>query len=513
MIKMLVFFTLLAGFAFGLSQLADLPGHLLLQLGDTQIKVTLLVAFGALIALILSVMLFWAVLRVMFRLPGIMALGSRMRRQAKGQNALARGMIAVGNGDARLAQRFADESERLMGKQPLALLLKAQAAQLSGNGNGAETAFKSMLETPETQSLGLRGLFVEAERRGDRANARLFAEQAYRQMPDAPWASSAMLGFRASERDWRGAIGIVDQNVSRRLQDRNEGKTQRAILLAACALDLHETRPDEALGLAQDALRSDPSLVPAAALAARKLSMKVILAKPAAFWKPHGKRFSIQILPMPISPFARVISALDRLKRARNLQKLAPNARESRFAIARAALDAREFAAARDALETLALEKASVRTCLLMAELEERESGNMGLVRSWLARASVAPRDPVWIADGVISDHWAPCSPVTGRIGAFEWKEPPHTIELDLRARIDADRFMSIPALDIAPTPDTPNLPVTTLPVATADTMMPHASAQAEPAVKPIIDATAIIPDDPGPEGTPPEKRGFRFFG
>ena len=44
--------------------------------------------------------------------------------------------------------------------------------------------------------------------------------------------------------------------------------------------------------------------------------------------------------------------------------------------------------------------------------------------RSALARASRAPRDPAWIADGVIADHWAPVSPVTGRLDAFVWTTP-----------------------------------------------------------------------------------------
>ncbi len=45
-------------------------------------------------------------------------------------------------------------------------------------------------------------------------------------------------------------------------------------------------------------------------------------------------------------------------------------------------------------------------------------------MREWLARASRAPRDPAWIADGVISDRWAPVSPVSGRLDAFVWGTP-----------------------------------------------------------------------------------------
>jgi HemY protein len=34
----------------------------------------------------------------------------------------------------------------------------------------------------------------------------------------------------------------------------------------------------------------------------------------------------------------------------------------------------------------------------------------------------------VWEADGVVSEQWAPVSPVTGRLDAFEWREPPERL-------------------------------------------------------------------------------------
>jgi HemY protein len=60
----------------------------------------------------------------------------------------------------------------------------------------------------------------------------------------------------------------------------------------------------------------------------------------------------------------------------------------------------------------------------MMADLEEAEHGDRGRVREWLARAVRAPRDPAWTADGITSETWAPVSPVSGRLDAFEWKVP-----------------------------------------------------------------------------------------
>jgi HemY protein len=153
-------------------------------------------------------------------------------------------------------------------------------------------------------------------------------------------------------------------------------------------------------------------------------------------------------------------SGLDRLKRAETLMRLSGGAPEGRLAVARAALEAREFARARDALEPLLQERPSMRVCLLMSDLEQAEHGSTGKGREWLARATRAPLDPAWIADGIVSDHWLPISPVTGRLDAFVWQAPPDvlvapeltTLHDDVTADLD-DEPRPLPAM-VAPSPE-----------------------------------------------------------
>jgi HemY protein len=78
----------------------------------------------------------------------------------------------------------------------------------------------------------------------------------------------------------------------------------------------------------------------------------------------------------------------------------------------------------------------------LMAALE-LQSGDEGRGREWMARAFNARRDPAWTADGFVSDHWLPISPVTGRLDAFEWKDP-LAGEEHAGAVIDAERHVML---------------------------------------------------------------------
>lgn len=519
MIKLIIFLGLLLALAFGLAELADMPGSILIDAAGMEIRLTLLTGLGLLVGLVLTIMLIWWVIRVTFRLPGFLRLSSRLRRRANGQAAISRGFIALGTGDERAARRYAEEAMRLLGREPLPLLLKAQAAQLAGDGKGAENAFRSMLETDETVSLGLRGLYIEAERQGDAATARQMAEEALSRAPATPWANAALIGFYAQARDWAGAIRILDQSISRRLIDRETGKAQRAILLTAAAQDKRESNPEEANALALDALRLAPGLVPASVIAARRFSAQGAYAKATKILETAWKLNPHPDLADAYTHVRLGDAAMDRLARAKTLQKLSNHARESRFAVARAALDAQDFALARRELDTLLLEKPTTRACLLMAELEERESGNTARARGWLARAARAKRDPVWIADGVIAAEWAATSPVTGRIGAFEWREPPEIGTSMLQNLLEEDWDMPEEASKLESMP-APPMPATSMPalIEAKALAAPEETGQTSPAT-PQPEAqraeafTAVIPDDPGMEGEKPaRKRVFGLF-
>jgi HemY protein len=141
------------------------------------------------------------------------------------------------------------------------------------------------------------------------------------------------------------------------------------------------------------------------------------------------------------------------MKRIRRLADLRPNNAEASFALARAAIDARDWAEARQAIEWLVRDKPSERACLLMAEIEEGD-GDRGRVRDWLARAVRAPRDPNWVADGQVFEAWAPVSPVSGKLDAFEWKVPaerlgpPTGVSIDVRPW-QAEAIAAEPVTDV----------------------------------------------------------------
>lgn len=510
MIRVVVFLIAAGLLALGVVWLADRPGQVAITWLGYRTDTSVMVAVAAIFAVAVAAVMLWGLARFMLRSPKLFSLALRERKRRRGYEAISRGLIAIGAGDARAAQRFANNAEKSLPNEPLALLLRAQSAQLHGDRSGAEDAFRAMAGRSDTRLLGLRGLYVEAQRRNDPVAARLFAEQAAKDAPALAWAGQAVLEFRCAAGDWEGALAILEGNRKSGMLDRAAFRRQRAVLLTARALGAEDEYRDAARALAVDATKLAPELVPAAALAGRLLAESGERRKAGklieAAWKanPH---------PDLAEAYAHVRlsdSARDRLSRVQALARLAPNHFEGALAVARAALDAREFSVARDALSALTAEPTQ-RVAMLMAELEQLE-GDDGRAREWIGRALNAALDPAWTADGFVSDRWLPVSPVSGRLDAFQWKVPVSDL---------GDGSERAPLLIEAapPEPESPrpellrqDLPrevaspplgnVTAENGATRSAAPSRASAAiARPAarVAPII-PLAQIPDDPGPE-------------
>jgi HemY protein len=440
MIRILVFLLLLALVALGIAWIVDQPGEVTVTWLGQRAETSVGVGLGLLFIAAVVLNIFWTIIRFVFKLPSLMSLAAQARRRAKGFAALSRGMIAAGAGDARTARKSAAEAKKHLHDEPLATLLSAQAAQLSGDRARAEAAFGQLAERHETRLLGLRGLHVEAQRRGDLEAAHHFAHQAHAIAP-LPWSAKAVLDHHTGNEQWEDALAALESHIEAKLVDKQTGERQRGVLEAAIALEKAASAPEEALRLAQAALRHAPDLVPALALAARLLARKGDLRKAAKLIEQAWPRCPHPDLATVYLDLRPGDSSVDRLAKAQILVRLAPRQPESRLALARAALAARQFDVARDAMAPLIAEdeQPTAGMCLVMAELENAEHGDHGQVRQWMARASRAPRDAVWMADGVTAAAWAPASPVTGRLDAFVWQRPPARLGTEIAHETGSD--------------------------------------------------------------------------
>jgi HemY protein len=539
MYRIILFLVLIALAAAGAAWVADQPGDVVLSWDGGGAHPSLPVFVLLLGIVIVVAILAWTILLTLWRMPERIRRNRRERRAARGRHAVTHGLLAIGHGDSTAARAHADVARRHAADDPLALLLHAQSAQLDGDREGAQRAFRAMAERADTRLLGLRGLFIEAQRADDPVAAVMIADEALKLSPASTWASQAVLGFRCAKGDWSGALTILDNNLASGLIDKATWRRQRGVLLTARALELEKVDRDLSRDSVMEAVKLAPILVPAAVLASKyqseahqvRRSMRIV----EAAWLAHPH-------PDLADAYAHVKlgdSARQRLVRVETLAAKAPGHLESALAVARAAIDASEFARAREALAPF-IAAPTQRVAMLMAEIERTEHGDSGRARAWTLRAVRALHDPVWTADGYVSDRWRPVSPVSGRIDAFQWQMPLAALPSDNNATIEPSPFEEAmlaappprrveppnslaseipaepepaaaqdnsPALTAAvepppaaaPPPPTEAVAVTAAPLFRARQDIPKAAPTGIPAVIPILRA----PDDPGIDDEP----------
>ncbi|WFP63943.1 heme biosynthesis protein HemY [Mesorhizobium sp. WSM4904] len=521
MIRILIFLAVVFALGLGFAWLADRPGEMLVTFNGYQYQVTLMVAAVAIVAVVAAVMILWWLVKSLWNSPYTISRYFRVRRRDRGYQALSTGMIAAGAGDGALARKKTKEAAKLISsdQEPLINLLDAQASLLEGDHEGAREKFERMLDDPEMRLLGLRGLYLEAERLGDRNAARHYAGRAAAVAPQLAWAAESTLEELTERGDWDGALKLVEAQKSTRQIERDAANRRRAVLLTAKAQSLVDSDPNAARTAALEANKLAPDFAPAAVIAANMVFRQNDVRKGSKIletaWRaePHPDIAELYTHARPGD------AVLDRLNRAKKLQEMKKNHAESSMAVARAALDAQDFATARREAEAAIRMDRREGAYLFLADIEEAETGDQGKVRQLLSKAVRAPRDPAWVADGVVSERWAPVSPITGKLDAFAWRAPMER----LGQLIDSDADVAaVPAIPAAPSAVPSEKAIEIVPDRPTD--KPAVSSGGEKdAAEAATDAETIgqakelqrLPDDPGvaPEDEAEKSpRRFRLF-
>jgi HemY protein len=434
---------------------ADHPGRVDVVWQGWQVGTTVgVLVAAAVLAGILVALLVWA-LSLIVGAPRAFLRRRRERRRRAGYRALTQGMVAVAAGDPQEAHRYARRADTLLADPPLTLLLSAQAAQLEGDDAAAKKFFAAMLERPETEFLGLRGLLTQALQARDRGTALGITKRAMTLRPNTPWVIETLFDLEAREGQWQLAEKTLTQAVKRRLVPRERARHHRGVLLyeqSRAALARGDRRQGVSLAAEAQGLTAD-----LAALAAHhaRLLLEDRRAGPATkavegAWRtaPHPELAEVY------GAIHQGAAPLDRFKSFEKLAAQNPGARESHLTLAEAAVEAQLWGEARRHLEQALTAAApppmtksadplrsplpsgapdgkdlagpTPRLCLMMARLEEAEKGSAGIMREWLDRAVTAMPDPRYVcaACGGESLEWHSLCPHCGAFDTLSWRTP-----------------------------------------------------------------------------------------
>jgi HemY protein len=416
----------------------SLPGTMTVEIAGHIAQPRLGTAVLLVLAAVIIVIIVWGIVRRILTAPRALARRGREKRKERGITALSDAVVALHAGDAALARDLAREARQHLPANGAAQLVEARAHLALGDMAAAREHYRALIGNPRTALAALSGLHEQARAQGRHRAALTFAQKAVAIAPGTGWAADAVFDDLIRRGAWEEAIARTAAAPANNREEKARRRRRLAVLETARARELEATTPLEALDHALVALKTESGFVPAALIAARieanRGEVRRAMSLLRRVWRQTGHP-DVATLYANAQPGA---SAVDRLKRVRELIETPPPDRAGAVVLARAAVDAYEWALAREALAPYVAAPTQA-VALLMAEIEEGQNADQGKAREWLARAVRAPRDPAWTADGITAPEWEPVSPLTGRLDAFEWKEPESIREAVRNGEANAD--------------------------------------------------------------------------
>jgi HemY protein len=427
LVKILLFVVIVAGLIYGTEFLLNNGGDLRLAVANVEFT---LGPVQTVIAVLLALLTVWLVLKLIGLLVAVLRFLAgdetaitryfARNRERKGFKVLSEALTALASGEGDVAVVKAGKAEKLLRRPDLTNLIRAQAAELSGDTDDATQAYKRLLEDDRTRFVGVRGLLKQKLAEGDTETALKLAEKAFVLKPRNAEMSNTLLQLQAQTENWKGARKTLGAKLKYGSIPRDLHKRRDAILALADAQARisagdTDTGHDEAI----EAARLAPNLVPAAAMAAKSY---VALGKPKNAAKVLKAAWAREPHPDLAAAYAEIEpdeSQGDRLKRFAQLIAQNPSHSESRMLEAELEIAGENFPAARKALGDLAETLPNARTLTLMAAIERGEGSDDSTVKAWLAKALTVSRGPQWTCEkcGQVHQNWVA---VCDRCGAFD---------------------------------------------------------------------------------------------
>lgn len=413
--KALLVFIVLAAGVIAAYWLDHLGGRVDIQVGATAITTSFPIALLLLLTAIGVLMVIAGIIGGLIRWPERERWKRTLRRQAEGEAAVTRALLALASGTGDAARIEVRRARAAIGDTPQTLLLAAEAERLAGRPAQAEAAFKALAGRKDARFLGLRGLLRAAMEREDWDEALRIAREAEAVNPGAAWLREERAQLALRTRDWREALALAPKDGNR-----------APLALAAAE---QETTAAAAAALEKQAFEANPGFTPAALAHARRLQANGSDRQAKTVIEDAWSR-----APHPDLAAAYLAGAGDALAKVRAAESLVrrnPGHTESRLLLARTALDAGLTGRARNALDSLLRDgRSDRRAYLILSELEEAEHGNTADARAaqarWLREAATAAPEPGWRCGhcGTAHEAWKPACQVCDTVGEISWGLP-----------------------------------------------------------------------------------------
>lgn len=349
----------------------------------------------------------------------------KLQNKEKGYNAFVSGMIALANKDYKRAILESKKISNHLDDNPsLALLLKSEIFKVEKKYDELSVVYEDMSKNKHTENLGYRGMMEQYLRAQDYHHAFIYGERLFNNNPFIEKIYDTLVSIIAKTNNWQQLLIISDRAFSKKIIDKKVYEENKSIGFFEIAKIKQLSEIEESLKYMQKALKLRKNFPPYIKLYINLLiqNKNYNLAKKSIkkAWNelPHAE-YKESILSLA----AHLEIEMSEL--VKYIAGTSYKNEESIILMVEALIESKKWDDARNQIKDLLDVRPKKEVCLLMAKIEEGDSGDVQKINAWIQRAKDGAANNIWICtiSKKSQQTWSSVSEA-GYFNSLEWRQP-----------------------------------------------------------------------------------------
>jgi len=349
----------------------------------------------------------------------------KLQNKEKGYNAFVSGMIALANKDYKRAILESKKISNHLDDNPsLVLLLKSEIFKVEKKYDELSVVYENMSKNKHTENLGYRGMMEQYLRAQDYHHAFIYGERLFNNNPFIEKIYDTLVSIIAKTNNWQQLLIISDRAFSKKIIDKKVYEENKSIGFFEIAKIKQLSEIEESLKYMQKALKFRKNFPPYIKLYINLLiqNKNYNLAK-KSIKKAWNELPNAEYKESILSLAAHLEIEMSEL--VKYIAGTSYKNEESIILMVEAFVESKKWDDARNQIKDLLDVRPKKEVCLLMAKIEEGDSGDVQKINAWTQRAKDGAANNIWICtiSKKSQQTWSSVSEA-GYFNSLEWRQP-----------------------------------------------------------------------------------------
>ncbi|PPR56171.1 MAG: hypothetical protein CFH13_00798 [Alphaproteobacteria bacterium MarineAlpha5_Bin3] len=349
----------------------------------------------------------------------------KLQNKEKGYNAFVSGIIALANKDYKRAILESKKISNHLDDNPsLVLLLKSEIFKVEKKYDELSVVYENMSKNKHTENLGYRGMMEQYLRAQDYHHAFIYGERLFNNNPFIEKIYDTLVSIIAKTNNWQQLLIISDRAFSKKIIDKKVYEENKSIGFFEIAKIKQLSEIEESLKYMQKALKFRKNFPPYIKLYINLLiqNKNYNLAK-KSIKKAWNELPNAEYKESILSLAAHLEIEMSEL--VKYIAGASYKNEESIILMVEAFVESKKWDDARNQIKDLLDVRPKKEVCLLMAKIEEGDSGDVQKINAWTQRAKDGAANNIWICtiSKKSQQTWSSVSEA-GYFNSLEWRQP-----------------------------------------------------------------------------------------